>query len=82
MIVGKIDIERMSAFKSERDPIISPNSDGIKACHISFKAVEPKTGQVHVVNGPGAVQNGQNVLHFDNVVSSNSLFLTMLKEPL
>ena len=79
MIVDQIDIVSVILLKAKDDAPVRPDSNTPKVFKIAFEAMQSKAGQLHIFRLAGAIENGQDVFHFVDVICADRLSLSLFK---
>jgi hypothetical protein len=60
VVIQKIDVFNVRAFKPENDPPVGPDNDTPKSGIVALELVQPETWQVHILGLCRALQTGQH----------------------
>jgi len=82
VVVDQVDVVRVAVVKVEDDAPVGPDSHAAKAFEVTLEGVEVKAGQVHIFGLLGAVQHGEDVFYFLDVIGPESFGFAVLEEPL
>jgi hypothetical protein len=82
VVVDRVEVARVAVVKAEDDAPVGPDSHAPKAFEVTLEGVEVEAGQVHILGLLGAVQDGEDVFHFPEVIGPDSFGFAVLEEPL
>jgi len=82
MVINKINIKSLGAFKPKNNPPIGPDGNGEKPLQFSFQGVQTKRRNIHGFNGLGGVQGGENQPYPRHHIRRQLAAIVMLKQPL
>ncbi len=80
VVIDIINVRR-AIIKTENHPPVGPDSYGPKAFPLTFERVQPETRQVHMNNGRGGMQRGENITQFVGMFPVYPARVTVLKKP-
>src|SRR5438132_4876533 len=75
VVVDEINVVSVAFLKAKDDAPICPDSHTPEPSELPFQAVQSKTRQVHVLRPAGAIQNGQDVFYFFELIRAEAFAL-------
>jgi hypothetical protein len=61
VVINIIHIKNLPVLKAENDPPVGPDRHCPETLEIASERMQMETGQIHISNASGGIQNSQNV---------------------